>query len=491
MKDLTVELKVGIFAIIVIMVLTYMTFKIGSLPLIWEKGYRLYVVLDDTNGLDEKSRIKIAGVEAGMVDRIDLLDGRAKITIVMNPDVKVYENAVISLRMSGLLGDRHLALTTGSSDHPLLRNGDNILNIRPATDIDMLASKLTAAASNIGELTNNINSIFGENERSAIKEAIQNLSVVTGTLKEIAETNKVPLNNIIARLEKFTEVLDEKGPGVMEDISELTSTINEKAPALIDDLTIAAKELKEIMLENRDAFRDSMVNIRNISASAGVIAKRLERGEGTLGKLLQEDELYDSLNKVTTEAGKSMEVIGNLRTYMDFHAEYNTKDEESKGYFELTLQPRDDKYYILGVTTDPMGSVETIDRTTNGVLVREEIVESEVEFTIQYARRFDNIALRVGLMENTFGAGADYFFNSDAGRVKFDIWDMNGDEARASEAHARLGVDYRVFKFLFVSGGVDNILNSRRRGLYFGGGLKFEDMDLKYLLGSMPGVSLN
>ena len=75
MKDISVEFKVGIFAIIVIMVLTFMTFKVGSLPMIWDKGYKLNVLLDDTSGLDEKSRIRIAGVEAGIVDRIDLEDG--------------------------------------------------------------------------------------------------------------------------------------------------------------------------------------------------------------------------------------------------------------------------------------------------------------------------------------------------------------------------------------------------------------------------------
>jgi phospholipid/cholesterol/gamma-HCH transport system substrate-binding protein len=266
--------------------------------------------------------------------------------------------------------------------------------------------------------------------------------------------------------------------------------LDEKGPGLIDDLTVAAKELKEIMQENRSAFRDGIENFRDVSASASVIASRLESGEGTLGKLLQEDELYNSLNKVTTEVSKSLEVVGRLRTFLDFHSEYNTEDEEWKGFFELTLQPREGKYYILGITTDPLGSVETIETTTNGILVREEILESEIEFTAQYARRFNDVALRIGLMENTFGAGADYFFNSDAGRVKFDIWDFNGDEARASEAHARLGVDYRVFKFLFVSGGVDNFLNSRRRGIYVGGGLKFEDKDLKYLIGKMPSVSL-
>ncbi|GBE03659.1 MAG TPA: MCE family protein [Nitrospirae bacterium] len=472
MKDISVELKVGIFAIIVIMALTYMTFKVGSLPMIWEKGYRLYVTLDDTSGLDEKSRIKIAGVEAGMIDRINLVEGKAKVTILLKPDVKVYKDAEVSLRMSGLLGDRHLALATGSPEQPLLKNGDTILNVKPATDIDMLVSRLTDAAGNIGDLTSNINGIFGKEERKAIREAMYNLRDVTSSLKDISEQNKVPLNNIIARIDTFTKSMDKKGP------------------VLIDDLTSAANELKTIIQENRGSFRDSMENIKGFSSSAGVIAKRLEKGEGTLGKLLQEDELYNSLNKVSTEAGKSMEVVGRLRTFMDFHAEYNSEDKESKGFFELTLQPRDDKYYILGITTDPMGSVETIETTTNGILVREEKLQSKVEFTAQYARRFNDIAMRIGLMENTFGAGADYFFNNDAGRVKFDIWDMNADEARASEPHARLGVDYRVFRFLFVSGGADNLLNSRRRGVYVGAGLKFEDEDLKYIIGKLPGVSL-
>ncbi|HDH34935.1 MAG TPA: MCE family protein, partial [Nitrospirae bacterium] len=275
MKDISVELKVGIFAIIVIMALTYMTFKVGSLPMIWEKGYRLYVTLDDTSGLDEKSRIKIAGVEAGMIDRINLVEGKAKVTILLKPDVKVYKDAEVSLRMSGLLGDRHLALATGSPEQPLLKNGDTILNVKPATDIDMLVSRLTDAAGNIGDLTSNINGIFGKEERKAIREAMYNLRDVTSSLKDISEQNKVPLNNIIARIDTFTKSMDKKGP------------------VLIDDLTSAANELKTIIQENRGSFRDSMENIKGFSSSAGVIAKRLEKGEGTLGKLLQEDELYN------------------------------------------------------------------------------------------------------------------------------------------------------------------------------------------------------
>ena len=126
MKNLSTELKVGFFAIAVIFILSYMTFKVGNLPLLWEEGYRLSASLDDVNGLDAKSRIKIAGVDAGIVDTITLENGKAHIILLLDPQIKIYRNAKVSLRMAGLLGDKHLSLTTGTPDEELLKDGDRI-----------------------------------------------------------------------------------------------------------------------------------------------------------------------------------------------------------------------------------------------------------------------------------------------------------------------------------------------------------------------------
>jgi phospholipid/cholesterol/gamma-HCH transport system substrate-binding protein len=490
MKNSSTELKVGIFAIAVIIVLSYMTFKVGSLPLLWEKGYRLYVDFEDISGLDEQSRVKIAGVEAGIVERIRLDNGKARLTLLINPDIKIYKNAVAFLRMSGLLGDSHLAISTGSSDQPLLKSGDDIVNAIPAADINMLANQMTSAASYISELTKDLRDVFGEAERVSLKLSIQNLEVLTKNLKQISTENRDPLRKLIAQLEDFTEALNRKGPGILDDISNLAKHFNEQGPELVNNLNDAAKEIKQIIGENRVAFKDSMESIRNISKSTSVIAGKLERGEGTLGKLLKEDKLYNSLDKVATEAGKSLDVVGKLRTFMDFHAEYNTQESDWKGYFDLTLKPRDDKYYILGVVSDPRGSVETTKTITNGVTVNEDKVTSDIEFTAQFAKRFEDLALRIGLMENTFGFGADLFFSDDQGRVKVDLWDFSADEADADQAHIKIGVDYMIFDYIFVSGGIDNLLNSNRRGIYIGGGMKFEDEDFKYLFGSGAGLAL-
>ncbi len=490
MNSFSTELKVGIFAIIVIAFLSYMTFKVGSMPFIWEKGYKLYVEFDDISGLDEKSRVKVAGVEAGVVEKIRLEDGKAKLALLINPDVKIYRNARAHLKMSGLLGDRYLALSTGTPDEQLLEYGDTIINTVPAVDIGELARQFTSAAVNLRELTLNLNNIFGETQREEIRVSINNLKVVTDNLREISTENREPLQRIVAQLENFTEALSNKGPELMDDMSKVARNLSDNGPELIDNLNKAASGLQEVIGENRYALKESMENIRMFSESANVIVRNLESGEGTMGKLLQDGSLFDSLNRISTEASKSLDVVSRLKTFMDFHTEYNTGESGWKGYFDLTLQPRKDKYYVLGVVNDPKGSVETIEKTINGLKVTEEEVSSRIEFSAQFAKRFRDTALRIGLMENTFGVGADYFFNDERGRVKFDMWDLNAREAEADSAHARIGLDYRVFKFVFVSAGIDNLLNSSRRGIYIGGGIKFEDEDFKYIFGNSTSLSL-
>lgn len=490
MRKSTTELKVGIFAIIVVLVLSYMTFKVGSLPLLWEKGYRLYVSFDDISGLDEKSRVRIAGVDSGIVDSIMLEEGSAKITLLLNPNIEVRKDAIAYLRMTGLLGDKYIALDTGTADSPILESGEWIVRSMPAANIDQLANQLTNAASYISELTKNISSILGDTEKEAIRESIFNMKVFSSNLKEISTENRVPINTIIARLDEFTAILSKRGPEVLDNIDSMAKDISDKGPGLVDDLSTAARELKEVFVENRHALKEGVENFSKASESVSNIAKSIERGEGTVGKLVHDKRLYDSITKVSDEIGKSLEVVGRLRTLMEFGTDYNTEDAEWKGRFNLTLMPERDKYYILGVVSDPVGSVETTDTTINGVTTTEEEVKAKIEFTAQFAKRFEDFALRIGLMETTFGFGADYFFNDDKGRLKIDMWDFGEDEVGADNSHVKIGIDYMVFKYLFVSGGIDNLLNSNRTGIYVGGGLKFEDEDFKYLFGSSPGISL-
>ncbi|MBI4842819.1 MAG: MCE family protein [Nitrospirae bacterium] len=490
MKNFSSELKVGIFAIIVIFILSYMTLKVGILSNILEKGYRLHVVFDNISGLDENSRIKIAGVDSGIVKKIELKNGRAELTLLIHPDKDIYQNAKASLRMTGLLGDKYLSISPGTPDAPLLQDGDFITIIDPSADIDLLATELTSAGSNIGTLAGTLGDILQEPEKKAIADAIRNLRDVSEELKEILAENRAPLRDTLANLDDFSKTLGERGPGLIESLERIAAKLDEKAPGLVDELRSLAADLKSVIGDNRNNLQQSVENIKDLSESANRIAERLEKGEGTIGKLLKEPELYDSLNKVASGAGKAIDVADKLRTFMDFRADYSVRGSDWKGYFDLTIKPRDDKYYILGVVKDPNGSVDTTVTTIDGDISTKEEVESKYEFSAQFAKRFGDTALRIGMLESTLGFGSDYYFNNDAGRVRFDIWDFNADEVNAERAHAKIGVDYRFLKYAFISGGIDNFFNKDLVGAYVGGGFMFEDEDFKYIFGKSPNLSL-
>jgi phospholipid/cholesterol/gamma-HCH transport system substrate-binding protein len=112
-----------------------------------------------------------------------------------------------------------------------------------------------------------------------------------------------------------------------------------------------------------------------------------------------------------------------------------------------------------------------------------------MEFTAQFAKRFGDAAVRIGLTENTFGIGGDYFFNEDRGKITADAWDFSNDEKNSKNPHVKVGVEHFIFKKIFLSAGADNVLNSKWRGGYVGMGVRFEDEDFKYLFSTLPRIT--
>ena len=359
--------------------------------------------------------------------------------------------------------------------------------MQEVVDIDDLVRNLSGVSSNISTLAAALSESLGTPEaKKALKESILNIKDITAGLKETIAINDHKMrttldniNNLIASVNDLVEKNKEPLTATVSNLKDFSASLKTEGPDLVANLNKAAKELKEMVEENRPVIKNAAQSIDNIS-------KTISQGEGTLGKLVKDDRLYESLNKAAEGVNKSISAVDRFRTFITFQTDYLTRPKDAKGYFYVTLQPRPDKYYILGIISDPVGSVTTTTTTTNGVTVKEEKVEQKIEFTAQFAKRFNNAALRAGLTESTFGAGADYFLFNDKAKVSVDVWDFSNNEDEAKNPHAKVGVDYFIFKNVFLSAGADNIFNKKRRGAYVGAGVKFEDEDVKYLLGTTP-----
>lgn len=495
------DIKVGIFVTIVLIVLAYMTFTVGKFHIFKPKGYKVYVYFPSVAGIDEKSRMKIAGVEAGKIEKIEIVEGKAKLTIRINPGITIRKDSIASIKGVGLLGEKYLEITPGSIDQPSLQEGDTITKVVQVADLDKLLTQLSLAAEDISGLMKSINEVVGsEDGKKKMKDTLSNIKEITEGLNRIIETNDKRLSRILANLDELTmsvnDLVKENKKSLNQTVSniqEFSDTLRSKGPELVENLKKASEDIRSVIQENRGTVKDTMDTLKVTTKKAETtmdsidnVMKRIDRGEGTIGKLMTDDKLYTSLNKAADYVTRATR----FRTYFDFRGEYMMKDHNTKGYFGITLQPTEDKFYLLQLVNDPRGKVTITDTITKEdsaiTTVREEKIEDKLKFSAQIGRRYKDFAGRIGFFENTFGVGGDYFLFDDNGRISIEAWDFNSKEAGNTRAHLKASLGYTLFKYIFLTGGYDNFLNKDRRQFFMGGGIRFEDEDLKYLLGTMP-----
>lgn len=489
MQRLTTEVKIGFFVMVAAFLLGYMTFKIGEFTLGKEKGYVIYGVFNSVAGLDIKAPVKMAGVGIGTVETVSLSDGRARVSMRISPDAKIRKGVIAAVKSESLLGEKYIELFQGGEEG-FLKEGDTIYKSISAADLDSLITRLDSVAEDIKSVTVFFKETLGAPEnRKAFNDIIRNLRNLTLTLNNMAERNSEAIDRIVENLDEIT--------GQIKGIAEENRGPLKNSLTNLEEIS---EELKVIAQENRGPLKDTMGNLQELSADLkesaprvmGKIDKivdRLEKGEGTVGKLMKEEGFYEKLDSTLTGINKYVTATDRFRLNLGFRGEYLSGEDDTKGYFSLRLQPREDKYYLFEVIDDPRGRVKVTDTevTTDGTPVTTHEVkrEEELKFSVLFARKFGDVAVRGGLMENSFGFGADFYIKDERFRASIDAWNFDG-EADASNPHLKFTANYIVFKSLFINAGVDDFINSKRSSAFAGTGLSFDDEDLKYILTRLP-----
>jgi len=143
MNSTKLELTVGIFMLIGILCLGYISIKLGKMELLGGNYYRVAAQFDSVSGLKQGARIEVAGVEVGAVERIALAkesSDRAEVTLKIKDGVNIPDDVIASVRTSGIIGDKFIMLKPGGSDR-LLKDGSKIRETESAIDIEELVSK--------------------------------------------------------------------------------------------------------------------------------------------------------------------------------------------------------------------------------------------------------------------------------------------------------------------------------------------------------------
>jgi phospholipid/cholesterol/gamma-HCH transport system substrate-binding protein len=140
MKRGSLELAVGVFVLAGLACLAYLAVHLGKLEL-FRGGYRVVADFDNISGLKPGAAVEVAGVDVGRVEAIQLTSGdRAKLVLKLSPGLKLNDDAIASIRTKGIIGDKFVKLSPGSSGNPI-PNGGKIRDTESAVEWEELISK--------------------------------------------------------------------------------------------------------------------------------------------------------------------------------------------------------------------------------------------------------------------------------------------------------------------------------------------------------------
>lgn len=140
MEKTKLEFIVGLFVLVGILCLGYLSVKLGKLELIGGDVYEVVAQFNTASGLKPGSSIEIAGVEVGRVRAITLKEDRAAVLLAVDKTVKLYTDTIASIKTRGIIGEKFLALSPGGGGDPL-QPGDTIRDTESGLDLEELVSQ--------------------------------------------------------------------------------------------------------------------------------------------------------------------------------------------------------------------------------------------------------------------------------------------------------------------------------------------------------------
>ena len=140
MRRSTLDLAVGVFVLLGIVALGWMSIKLGRLDILGKQGYAVTADFPSTGGLKVGASVEIAGVDIGRVETITLADYQARVRMVIRDGVKIQQDSIASIKTKGLIGEKYVRINPGGSDKAVQPNG-RLTEVEPPVDIEELLSK--------------------------------------------------------------------------------------------------------------------------------------------------------------------------------------------------------------------------------------------------------------------------------------------------------------------------------------------------------------
>jgi phospholipid/cholesterol/gamma-HCH transport system substrate-binding protein len=140
MRKINIETGVGLFIIVGLICLAYLSVSLGDVDLFGTKQYKINARFANISGLKEGASVDLGGRRIIKKSKIRLDDSEATVDLLIDPKVKLQEDVIASIRTQGIIGDKYIKIKTGGAEDHIEHDGE-IMETESALELEELISK--------------------------------------------------------------------------------------------------------------------------------------------------------------------------------------------------------------------------------------------------------------------------------------------------------------------------------------------------------------
>jgi phospholipid/cholesterol/gamma-HCH transport system substrate-binding protein len=434
-----------------------MSLKITS----FQSGFGEYLnyrtILKDASGIFPKTPIKVAGITAGKIKKIELHGNNALVTFRILKRIKVTKGSSLIIKSVGFLGDKYIEIKV-VPNNKRLEEGGFIIAIDKA-GIENILKDTSTILKDVKELVGALREgLISREGDSELKLMIKNFRDLTINAKDVAKNMKEVLVNNKGKFGQSMSNLK----NISEQLVKVVSFENNVSP-----------------LTN---FNRTLDGLQKISLDVKDIVSEIKKGKGTFGSLLMDDKLAGEVKDTISSVKKFVKKVDAVRTELALFSGVDVNDGGQTSV-KLSIFPSPEKLYEVGLSTTKMG-IEKEKKTTTitGGVSTEQVTKTvdknSFKFDAQLGRKIQNWIFRGGVIESTGGLGVDYNYNDWGSKFSVDLFDYR----EVKGANLRFSSETQMWNIFYGKTSLNDIFN-KERSASISAGLKFNDDDLKGLFG--------
>jgi len=261
-----------------------------------KSNYSFTVIFANVQGLNEGDDVNMLGKRIGKVSRAKIIGQKIAVELSIDNSFafKIPVDSKIEVKSEGLMGSKYVSINPGVNDKKYILAGETVEGQREY-DFSEITPGIVPITQDIGVFARRLKATLGEEEKDRIRNTILNIESLTSELdgfvkgyrEVLSKSEREDLSDIVTNLKMASESIKEK---VDNDLSQILSGFK--------NVSDQSEDLKQAIIN----LKSSSESLNSSSKKFQNILAKIDSGEGTLGKMVNDPGLYDNLNVLSQDA---------------------------------------------------------------------------------------------------------------------------------------------------------------------------------------------